>query len=249
VRLADADSAQCAYVGVLDETGLFAVLAARWALRDGLIDRIDSVVARPESAGQWGELAEATSTMFTPPLLADLDPAGFGGVEPALRREPKAPTGVDELAALIDRYFAAFEARDASRVPLTDSCTRRENGIAATGNPDGPVVDPQRSEFGLFAGTLAEQLDAGYVAALSRLRRGVSVIDAAAGLALDFSLLDHPADQRSVPVPGVGPVAAATSFRAPTSDVCAQLFAADGGRIEHVETLVRRVPYGQPIVA
>jgi len=48
-------------------------------------------------------------------------------------------------------------------------------------------------------------------------------------------LRDNPATNRSAP----------TEFLAPWSDLHAQLFKVEAGRIMHVEELVKRLPYGR----
>jgi hypothetical protein len=246
ISLVDPETGEAGFFGALDEHGLFSLLAVRVREREGLITEIETIVARPERSGQWGELAAATHTMFVPPLLADLDPAGFAaGPAPALRRPPGSRTPRGELVGAVDRYFDGFVAGTAADVPLAEGCQRRENGVRATGNADGPVVDPQHPEFGLFALSCAEQLDAGYVARMSSVRRRPLVVDEEQGLVLDLALLDHAADRPSVPVAGVGSIGRATSFAAPNTDLVPQLFKIDGGWITHIEGLVRRVPYGQ----
>ncbi len=129
--------------------------------------------------------------------------------------------------------------------PLADGCVRRENGVAASNNPDGPVVDPGRPEFGVFAGSCSRQLDLGYAAALSEVRRRPLVVDTAAGMVLDLALFDYSGAVRTVAIEGMGQVAAAASFAAPITDIHAQLFKIDAGKIVRIEGAVRRVPYGQ----
>jgi len=74
------------------------------------------------------------------------------------------------------------------------------------------------------------------MATLTELRgRRSLLVDDAQGLALEVVLRDNPATTRSAP----------SEFLAPWSDLHAQLFKVDAGRITHLEELVRRLPYGQ----
>lgn len=77
VALADPVSRQGGWFGTLDERTLFAAMALRYNLADGLIDEIEAVVARPQKPAVGRELATATFTMFTPPLEHDLFAGAF----------------------------------------------------------------------------------------------------------------------------------------------------------------------------
>jgi hypothetical protein len=254
IFLADPASGQGAWVGTLDEFGLFAALVLRYRTEGGLITEIETVVARPEieavvrsqsAAGAEVELKGATFTMFVPPLLADLDPQGFAQVDQALLRKVRATPRADMLSA-VDRCYQAFTARNASLAPLAADCRRRENGIAASGNPQGRIVDPAQPGFRLYARDCAGELDSGFLARLTRLReRRTMLVDERAGLVLDLATLDNPGAALHVDIPQIGRVKVPDSCLAPWTDLHAQLFRIDAGRISHIEDLVRRVPYGQ----
>ena len=244
VTLADPATGQAGWMGTLDEYGLFALMALRLRLQGGLISELEVIIARPQAPSRSGDLAGATATMFTPPLIADLDPDGFTQPDPALGRPAAAVRG--ELTGVVDRYFRAYMGRTSADVRFAPGCRLRENGVAASGNRNGSVVDPARPEFRLFARDCAGEIDAGYRAALTRLlERRDLVVDEMQGQVLHLGLVDNPATIRSVAVPGVGEVAAAEAFRIPWTDLHVQLFKVDSGAIAHIEGLVRRLPYGQ----
>jgi hypothetical protein len=250
----DAASGQAGWVGSLDEFGLFAMLALRIRTAGGLISEIEAVVARPEIEAvirrQSGtdaqvELKGATFSMFVPRLLADLDPAGFARPDPALLVRGGGTSRSDLLGA-VDRYFEAFTRRNGSLAPLAASCRRRENGRAASDNPQGPIIDPARPGFRLHARDCRGELDAGFLARLVRLReRRTLLVDEEQGLVLDLALLDNPGSATEVELPRVGSLKVPDSCLAPWTDLHAQLFKIEAGRISHIEDLVRRVPYGQ----
>ncbi len=151
----------------------------------------------------------------------------------------------DELLAIVKRYFDAQRQRRGASAPLADTCVRRENGIAATDNPQGPIVDADHPGFGVFAATCSTQLDIGYIASLSEVRHRPLVVDAANGLVLDLAYFDYSGAVRSVAVGGIGQVAVSVSFAAPITDIHVQLFKIESGKITRIEAAVRRVPYGQ----
>jgi len=95
-------------------------------------------------------------------------------------------------------------------------------------------LDPSamRRDNGHVQGDLAS----GPKATLTSLRgRRSLIIDADQGLALELVLQDNPATTRAAPA----------EFLVPWTDLHAQLFKVEGGRITHVEELVKRLPYGR----
>ncbi len=74
------------------------------------------------------------------------------------------------------------------------------------------------------------------MATLTEVRgRRSLIVDTTQGLALDVLMRDNPATSRSAPA----------EFLAPWTDLHAQLFKVEAGRIAHVEELVKRLPYGR----
>jgi hypothetical protein len=254
IFLTDPASGQGAWVGTLDEFGLFAALVLRCRTEGGLITELEALIARPEieavvrsqtAAGAEAELKGATYTMFVPPLLANLDPAAFAQVDPALLRKVGRTSAADMRGA-VDRYYQAFTARNGLLAPLAAGCRRRENGVAASGNPQGRIVDPEKHEFRLYARDCAGELDAGFLARLVQLReQRTLLVDERQGLVLDLALMDNAGSAVSVDIPQAGRVKVPDSCLAPWTDMHAQLFRIDAGRIVHIEGFVRRVPYGQ----
>lgn len=244
IALADPQTGQAGWFGALDEQGLFAMLAVRIKLARGRIAEMEAIVARPELPAKGAALSTATQTMFAPPLLADLDATAFAEPHPVLLR--RAAASRRDLMAGVDGYFEAFVRRRGALAPLGPGCIRRENGHLACNNPDGPAVDESKPAFRLFARDCAGELDAGFLASLVTLRgRRSLVVDESRGLVLDLALLDNPATSTSTSVAGVGELAVPASFRAPWTDLHAQLFKLQGGKIAYIEGLVRRLPYGQ----
>ncbi|MCC7462942.1 MAG: hypothetical protein IT480_10840 [Gammaproteobacteria bacterium] len=254
VFLTDPATAQAGWFGSLDEAGLFAALALRLRTVDGLITEIETLITRPETeavvksrsdGGAEVELKGATYTMFVPPLLANVEPQGFARVDPALLASVRATPRAAMLDA-VQRYYQAFTGRNGAAAPLAAGCRRRENGIAASDNAEAKAVDPAVPGFRLYGSDCAGELTAGFLARFTRLRgRRTWLVDEAAGLVLDLATLDNPATARSVEIPGYGAVKLPASCLAPWTDLHAAVFRVDAGRISHIETLVRRVPYGQ----
>jgi hypothetical protein len=131
--------------------------------------------------------------------------------------------------------MAAFDAQ----------CARRENGFAATNNPDGPVADKAHPAFHLFSGDCAQELDRGFIGSLAQVRDARPlVVDEKQGLVLDLAFFDNEGDVKSVAVAGVGDVAVPAEFRRAFTFLSPQLFKIEGGKIREIEGLSWAVPFG-----
>jgi hypothetical protein len=244
ITLADPETGQAGWFGALDEHGLFAMLALRLKLEGGLISEIEAIISRPELPAKAGGISGSVQTMFMPLPVVDLNRDGFNKPAPALTRHSSVKRG--ELTEAVRRYFEGFTHKDGSLPPLAPGCIRRENGVMACNNLQGPLVDKSKPEFRLFTRNCREELNLGFLAAVEKLRSNRTlVVDESMGLALDLALFDNPATTKSVTVEGVGEVNLPSSFGMPWTDLHAQLFKMEGDKIIHIEGLVRRAPYGQ----
>jgi hypothetical protein len=244
ITLTDPQTSQAGWFGALDEHGLFAMLALRVKLEGGLISEIEAIIPRPELPAKGGGISASVQTMYMPLPIADLNRDGFDKPAQVLLQHTSAKR--NDLTAAVERYFEAFSRKDGSLAPLAPGCIRRENGIMACNNAQGPLIDKSKPEFRLFARDCAGELTAGFLGGVAKVRsRRTLVLDESQGLVLDLALFDNPATAKSVPVAGAGEIALPASLRTPWTDLHAQLFKVEAGKITHVEGLVRRVPYGQ----
>lgn len=244
VNLADPASQQAGWFGTLDENGLFAAVAMRLKVMDGYISEIETIIARPEAMGQRGELKAATNTMFQAPYLADVDQDAFEAVPPVLQKAVPGERAAIEQA--LENYHQAIARRDAARASFTDGCIRRENGIKACDNPDGPQFSAEQPDLRFYAGDLATEINRGYLSQLTTVREHRAwIVDERQGLALDLCVFDNAAASTTVNLNGVGETRVPRSFLTPWTDLHAALYKIEDGRIAHIEDLVRRVPYGQ----
>lgn len=246
VNLADPVTQQAAWFGTLNENTLFAAVAMRIRVKDGYISHIDTIIARPEAVGKWGELAGATFTMFVPPLLADLDQDAFTEV-PAVIKQPSRGSRRGTTQA-IENYNNAVVQRDASLVSFTKDCKRRENGIDACNNSAGPLLNKERPDVRFYSGDVATEINRGYLSRLTTMREhNIWVVDEKQGLAMDLTVYDNSAASTKVHMGNAGEVDVPKSFLISWTDLHAQLYKVVDGKIAHMEDIVRRVPYGQKL--
>jgi hypothetical protein len=223
---------------------LRGMMALRIKVQDRRITEVELITVR-EQLRPKGGLSANTAGVMTPHMIDEMDPRSFI-VPNAILLEP-LPTaeGRDQLVAATNRYFVGFTQSKGSLVPFDAQCSRRENGMLATNNPDGPIVDPTHPTFRVFSQGCAQELDEGFFSALSKVR-GVRqlVVDEAQGLVLDLSFFDNEGNVKSVSVPGVGNVVVPSDFLRPLTYMAPQLFKIENGKIRQIEGFAWPVPFG-----
>lgn len=247
VYLADPETGQAGYYGDITEFGrLKGMIALRLKIKDHQIAEAELIVARQELRPQGG-LGENTAGVMTPILIDEPDPRGFISPDAALleplakdQRTPRA-----EMIEITKKYLQGFARKDASVIPFAAECRIRENGIVATGNANGPAIDPAHPDFHLFSGSCADEINRGFFGSVEKPRDAFPlVVDEQQGLVLNLALYDNEGNVKSVAVPGVGTVAVPQNLLRPITFLKPQLFKIEGGKIREIDGLSWPVPFG-----
>jgi hypothetical protein len=224
-HVVDDAAAQVCWVGVVDEHDRPSVVFLRLAVRDGLIEEVETIVRRPH------ERLYDPSTMREPRALV------FEEIPPDQRGDADALIGAGNL------YFDGLEQADGSIIPVADDCTRFENGMRTVRVED--VSRLSGASALVFPMGIREQVDSGYFSYIDAVRdRRVVAVDVTRGLVLMVVVFDHSARRRSVEVEGIGEVELPPYHQTPNSVLIAELFKVRAGLIEHVEAVLEFVPYG-----
>lgn len=249
VYLADPETGEAGYYGSYTEFGqLQGVMALRLLVRNHEITEVEVVMARQELRPKGG-LGDNTAGIMTPILIDEIDPANF--ISPVVSL--LAPVSKDEqtpraeMTAATQKYYQGFAEKNASMVPFASDCSSRENGMATSNNPNGPVMDPSKPDFHAFGGSCADELNQGYFSGIEK-PRGVRtlIVDEQQGLVLNLALFDNDGNVKSVAVSGVGDVAVPRNFLRPITFLKPQLFKIESGKIRDIEGLSWPVPFGMP---
>jgi len=248
VYLADPANGTVGFYGNFSEYrgALPGVMAVRIKVQDRRIAEVEVITSR-EQLRPVGGLGANTAGIMTPRMIDELDPKAFVSPD-AVLLEPvsqAARTPREQLIAATQSYFDGVAQSKGSIVSFADKCSRRENGMDATGNPAGPVADPAQPAFRFFSESCAGEIDRGFFTALSKVRdRRSLVVDEDQGLVLNVAVFDNRGNVKSVSVNGVGTVAVPREFMRPISFIEPQLFKIEGGKIRVIEGLSWAVPYG-----
>ena len=247
VYLADPSTGEAGYYGDINEFGtLQGTMALRLKVKDRRIAEVEMIVAR-EQLRPKGGLGLNTAGIMTPKMIDELNPSGFVSPDPTLLdpvptadRSPRK-----KLIGITDQYFQAFSQNKGSAAPFADSCSRRENGFAATNNSDGPVVDPAQPAFRVFTGSCAQEIDRGFFSSLSKVGdHRPLVVDLEQGLVLDLAFLDNEGNVKSVSVAGLSDVKVPAEFLRPITFMQPQLFKIEADKIQAIEGISWPMPYG-----
>jgi hypothetical protein len=223
-------------------------MALRLRVQNHEITQVEVIMARQELRPHGG-LGDNTAGIMTPLLIDEPNPSDF--ISPAvsllapLSKAEQTPRA--EMIAATKEYYQGYEEKKASIVPFASECSSRENGMATTNNPNGPVMDPAHASFHVFGGSCAAEINQGYLSAIQKPRDvRPMIVDVQQGLVLNLALLDNEGNVKSVDVPGVGDVAVPRNFLRPITFLKPQLFKIEGGKIREIEGLSWAVPFGMP---
>lgn len=248
IYLANPATGEAGYYGDIteDEGLLQGVVALRMKVKDHRIAELEVITVREQKRPKGG-LGMNTAGVMTPRMLDELDPSGFVSPDVALLEPIGATETRDELLAATKKYFEAYTQGKGSAAPFAAECSRRENGVAATNNPDGPVPDSAQPTFHLFSGSCAQGLERDFFSTLAKVRDARPlVVDEKQGLVLNLAFYDNEGDVQSVDVRAVGTVRVPAQYQRPMTFVAPQLFKIEDGKIREIEGLSWPVPFGMP---
>ncbi len=223
--VADDGGSQIGWIGVVDEHDRPSVVFIRLAVDGDLITEVETVVRRPHE-----RLYDPANMREPRAMIFDEVPEG-------------ERTDADGLIRAGHAYFDGLERADGSIIPVTDDCTRFENGTRTVRVQD--VSHLKGASAKVYPLGVREQVDTGYFSYIDAVRdRRVVAVDVARGLVAMMVVFDHSARRRTVEMRGVGEVELPAYHQVPNSVLIAELFKVRGGLIEHIEAVLEFVPYG-----
>lgn len=219
LEIADVDTGNAAWFGIVEEHGNPAYLAFRIKVEDDAITEVESVVNRlPDMPKPFGD-----------PDAVEHDPA-FDRVLPEDERSPR-----ERLIAVADGYFNTVELNDGTIfTPFHDNCARLENGVSTTsGDGEGSADIAQGCEA---------QFELGIFRINKRVReRRFPIVDEERGVVVATGFFDHAntfdeyelTDGRTME----------TVLKWPNSITLLEAFKIRDGKIYRIEAVFTYVPY------
>ncbi len=258
IRLVDPADGVAVFIGRVTETDLPGILTLRIRMTGSRIKEIEATIVREERAG--------ADELFRPRLPVEAEPALLTHADPVLLQAvPAQQRGErEELLALVNQYLDAVEQGKGGDVPFTADCSRRDNGVAVTQNPDLPrppakghsaaetawswtatVPEGPAVPFKPYALDCAAQLASGYSAYVGQIRnRRIELVDEERGLVVSSSYVDIPGTVRRVTQQDGKTMQLPPVLGRPYTLAATQLFKIEAGQIRRVESVDKVQPYG-----
>jgi hypothetical protein len=257
VRLTDIKSGTALFMGRVVETDINSLLTLRIKLQGDRISQIEAQVVRDEKPGAEELFRALQPTDPQAAALKVVDPVLLQPVPLEQRAEPK------DLVSTVQRYFDALEGHNAETVAFSADCSRHDNGLLVTNNPDlpPPAKSPSPSafqwrveargtgnvsaEFKPYALPCGAQLASGYASAISAVRdRRVLISDAEHGLVVIAAYYDMPGTRQQFMTADGVLVHMPAVWGRPRTLATRQMFKIEGGAIRRIETFTKVLAYG-----
>jgi hypothetical protein len=223
LEVADPQTGEAAWFGLVYEHGKPAYYAMRLKVEDGRISQVETLVVR-----QTGLPAP-----FGPPEKYAHDPA-FAEVLPPEQRKPR-----ERLRAVADSYFDTVELNDGTVfAPFDADCGRTENGISTTAGSGG-----------IGAAAIVQGCEAQFRLGIYRINKRVRerryfLIDEERGVVVATGFFDHANGFDSYQTTDGKTMK--TALKWPNSISLMEAFKIRDGKIWRVEAIFTYVPYFMP---
>ncbi len=218
---ADSGPGQVALFTTVEETDAVSPCAIRLAVRDGVVEQAEIVVARNKDEG-FPFLGQRYDDK--PAMLAEVSP------DERVTR--------DEMIVLANGYFETIERNNGMiRTRFHPTCNRVENGVQTTNNADFPLPIARLG--------CEEQFALGWYRYDDALRaRRFPLVDIERGIVLAHGFIDHSGQLGEYALTDGTRVN--SPVRRPHSYYLAEAFKIRAGAIEQIEAVFHTVPYRMP---
>ncbi len=215
IIVADPDTGEVAFMGVIEENKKPAIVAVRLKVVDNEISKIDHLVIHNEK----GEPLNDNMSKLRPAFL-----------ERQLKMERTPREKMIEIANL---YYEAIVQDNGNVAPFADECQRRENGgIAANDQTGKEGVD-------IFS-TLkcSDQLSTGRLSYITDITdRRIFAVDEEKGLVFVFSIFRHNGEPKVMKITGVPGINEFANEWGPFELPAAHVFKIRNGKIHEIEAI------------
>jgi hypothetical protein len=224
LEVADAETGNAAWFGVIWEHGVAAIYAMRIHVSvRGQIDEIETVVHRKTGL----------PAPFGDPDKITHDPE-FQQVLPQAERRSR-----ERLIAVAQSYFNTVERNDGTVfAPFTEDCGRLENGISTTAPPPGGAGGNAAN----IASGCRNQFLLGLYYINKRIReRRFPIVDTERGIVVSSGFFDHDNSFDHYPIGGGREMK--TALKWPNSISLLEAFRVKDSQIQRIEAVFTYVPY------
>lgn len=219
--VADADSGEVAFMGVIEEDGNPAIAAIRLKIVDGKIKEIDHLVVHN------------TDGVPLNPNMSKVRPA-------LLERQPKMERiSRKRMIDIANSYYEAIVQDNGEVAPFADECQRRENGGISANDQTQTPEEAGEDDFSVFRKMkCGEQLSTGVMSYITDITdRRVFAVDEEKGLVFAFSIFRHNGEPKVMKIRDVPGVTERNNEWGPFELPAAHIFKIRNGKIYEIEAI------------
>jgi hypothetical protein len=220
IIVADPDSGEVAFMGVLQENDKPSIAAVRLNVEDHKIKKIDHIVVHNDE----GEPLHPNMSRPRPAFLERL---------PKLQRVPR-----QKMVEAANSYYEAILEGDGDLAPFADECQRREHGAISAGDVT-PAPKEEASGLSVFGRMkCAEQMNTGIWEYITDITdRRILAVDKEKGLVFAFSIFRHDGTPEVIKISNVPGVTERTNDYGAFDLPAAHVFKIRNGKIYEIEAI------------
>ncbi|KPK74319.1 MAG: hypothetical protein AMJ79_14495 [Phycisphaerae bacterium SM23_30] len=220
IYVADPDSGEVAFMGVIEENEKPTIAAIRLKVVDHKIKEIDHLVVH---AGD--EPLHPNMSKVRPALLERL---------PKLERVPN-----ERMREIANSYYESIFQGNGDVAPFADECQRRENGGISVNDQTQTPEEIAKDDFSTFRKMkCGEQMNTGIWSYITDITdRRILAIDEEKGLAFAFSIFRHSGEPKVMKITGVPGVTELPNDWGAFDLPAAHIFKIRNGKIYEIEAI------------
>ncbi len=221
IIVADPDSGEVAFMGVIEENKNPTIAAIRLKVVDHMIKEIDHIVIHNND----GNPLNPNMSKVRPALLER---------QPKMERVPR-----ERMRAIADSYYEAIVQDNGDVAPFADECQRRENGGISANDQTQTPEEAAKDDFSTFRKMkCGEQLSTGVMSYITDITdRRILAIDEEKGLAFAFSIFRHSGEPKVMKIKGVPGITERPNEWGPFELPAAHVFKIRNGKIYEIEAI------------
>jgi len=216
IIVADPDSGEVAFMGVIEENGNPTIAAVRLKVVHHRIQEIDHVVIHGD------EPLHPNMSKVRPALLER---------QPKLERVPRK-----RMIEIANSYYEAIVNDNGDLAPFADECQRRENGEIGANDPSRQTAAKDSSILSRLK--CGEQINTGMWSYITDITdRRILAVDEAKGLVFAFSIFRHNGEPEMMRITGVPGITELSNHWGVFDLPAAHVFKIRNGRIHEIEAI------------
>jgi hypothetical protein len=220
IYVADPETGQVGFMGVIEENQKPAILAARLKIVEGGITEIDHLVVHPGDQPLHPNMQRVRADLIEPVEVS--------------HRVPR-----EQMLEIANSYYEAIVQDNGELAPFADTCQRRENGSVTANDQTQSPEEAAQDDFSVFRRMkCGEQLSTGVMSYIADInQRRFIAVDEEMGLVFVYSIFRHDGEPKVMEIKGVPGITERANNWGPFDLPAAHIFKIENGEITDIEAM------------